>query len=55
MRHYTIAAFWRLHDQLPEHVQLLAKKNYELLKVDSDAIWIWIGSHENYNKILKRL
>lgn len=91
MNHYTTAGFWKLHDQLPEHIRELAKKNYELLKadpvhrsvnfkklagtgrnqyasarvgdhyravctlVDGDALWLWIGSHEDYNKLLKRL
>ena len=91
MIHFTTSVFWKLHDQLPEHIQQLAKKNYELLKadlahpsvnfkklagtgrnqyasarvgdhyravctlVDGDALWFWIGSHEDYNKLLKRL
>lgn len=91
MKHYASAAFWKCHDQLPEHIQQLAKKNYELLKAnpahpsvnfkkltgtgkhqyvsarvgdhyraiailkDGDALWVWIGSHEDYNKLLKRI
>ena len=34
MNHFTTSSFWKLHDQLPDHIQQLAKKNYELLKVD---------------------
>jgi mRNA-degrading endonuclease RelE of RelBE toxin-antitoxin system len=90
MNHYTTSKFWELHNQLPEHIQQLAQKNYELLKCDlshpsvsfkklagtggkyasarvgdhyravctfdgDDALWIWIGSHEDYNKLLKRV
>ena len=91
MKHFATASFWKLHDQLPKHIQQLAKKNYELLRVDpehpsihfkklasggrnqyasarigdhyravcsivdGDALWLWIGSHEDYNKVLKRL
>jgi hypothetical protein len=28
MNHFTTAGFWKLHDQLPEHIRQLAKKNY---------------------------
>ncbi len=90
MNHFTTARFWELHNQLPAHIQLLAKKNYELLKADIahpsvnfkklaggknpyasarvgdhyravctfdgvDAVWFWIGSHEDYSKLLKRV
>lgn len=34
MTHCTTPRFWRLHDQLPEAIQTLAKKKYELLKSD---------------------
>ena len=91
MTHYAPPAFWKLHDQLPEHIQRLAKKNFELLKANThhpsinlkklsgsgtrsyvsarvgdhyrtvgildgnDIVWFWIGSHEDYNKLLNRL
>lgn len=35
MRHFTTPQFWELYERLPEPVQRLADKNYELLKADS--------------------
>lgn len=32
--HRTSERFWRCFDNLPENIQKLAKKNFELLKVD---------------------
>ncbi len=34
MKHYTSCDFWDLYRQLPEQIQLLANKNYELLKAN---------------------
>lgn len=34
MKHLTTPQFWQLYRQLPEAVQQLADKNYELLKAD---------------------
>ena len=32
MTHYTSPSFWKLYDALPQRTQLLADKNFELLK-----------------------
>ena len=34
MNHFTSPDFWQLFYQLPQEVQDLARKNYELLKAD---------------------
>lgn len=34
MKHFTTPEFWALYDELPQSVQRLADKNYELLKAD---------------------
>jgi hypothetical protein len=34
VKHLTTPQFWQLYRQLPEAVQQLADKNYELLKAD---------------------
>jgi hypothetical protein len=34
MRHFALPRFWRYYRQLPEDVQALADKNFELLKRD---------------------
>jgi hypothetical protein len=34
MRHATLPRFWRHYGQLPQEVQDLADKNFELLKLD---------------------
>jgi hypothetical protein len=34
VKHFTTPRFWELYEQLPEHIQRLADKNYELLKSD---------------------
>jgi hypothetical protein len=35
LNHFTSPDFWQLFYQLPQEVQDLARKNYELLKVDT--------------------
>jgi hypothetical protein len=76
--------FWDCFYQLPKSTQILAKKNFKLLKNDlnhpslsfkkvgkfwsprvsinyrylafkdgEDYIWVWIGSHEEYERLLK--
>lgn len=34
MNHTTLPSFWRHYSQLPENIQRLADKNYELLRED---------------------
>ncbi len=82
--HRTNARFWECFNQLPQSTQILAKKNFELLKNNSnhpslslkkvgkfwsariginyralafkegeDYIWVWIGSHAEYERLLK--
>ncbi|MCI0550241.1 MAG: type II toxin-antitoxin system HigB family toxin [Anaerolineae bacterium] len=35
MRHFASPEFWERYEELPDSVQELADKNYELLKADS--------------------
>ena len=84
MRHFASPQFWRYYEQLPEAIQRLADKNYELLKlnpqhpslhfkqighfwsvrvglsyralaVENDAglVWFWIGSHAQYDQLIR--
>ena len=32
--HKATIRFWKIYDSLPEHVQKIAKRNFDLLKVD---------------------
>ena len=34
MRHFASPAFWEAYEKLPENVQALADKNFDLLKAD---------------------
>jgi len=34
LKHHASPSFWECFDKLPDQVQRLARKNYELLKVD---------------------
>lgn len=34
MTHHTTAGFWRCYDRLPQHIQALADKQFELLKTN---------------------
>jgi hypothetical protein len=83
--HRTTTRFWSLFARLPEAVQSVARKNFELLKADpshpslhfkkvgklwsvragighrapaveddANFIWIWIGSHDEYRRLIKR-
>lgn len=82
--HRTTPQFWDRFDRLPESVQNLARKNFELLKQNpkhpslhfkkvgqfwsarvgltfralavednDDFIWVWIGSHNEYDRLIK--
>jgi len=82
--HKTTPQFWQLFDELPEAVQKIARRNFELLKQnsrhpslrfkkvgpfwsarvglnyralamedESGYIWVWIGSHDEYKRMLK--
>ena len=35
MKHFASPSFWECYDSLPEAIQRLANKNFELLKSDS--------------------
>ena len=83
MKHYASPDFWKYFESLPERIQRLARRNYELLKedprhpslhfkkvgpywsvrvgqhyralgkeVEGGILWGWIGSHEEYNKLI---
>ena len=88
MNHHTTSKFWKSYYNLPEAVQDLEDKNFELLKIDpshpslhfkeisgkenlwsarvgdhfrvlaiheDEFYWFWIGSHAEYNQLIKRL
>ena len=85
MKSKATARFWKLYAALPNRVQQLARKNYQLWqddeshpslgfkrlkggsgkrfsirvgdhyraigqRLDEGIEWVWIGSHEDYNK-----
>ena len=83
--HRTTARFWALFASLPEALQLVARKNFDLLKQNpshpslhfkrvgklrsvrvgmshralaledgGDFIWVWIGSHDEYRRMIKQ-
>ena len=82
--HKATNRFWSSFEKLPEPIQALAYKNFELLKTNprhpslhfkkigsfwsvriglryralaiedgDDFIWVWIGSHDDYERLLK--
>ena len=82
--HRATPRFWNIFEYLPESVQAVARKNFELLKHDpshpslhfkkvgslwsvrvginyralavedrSDFTWVWIGSHDEYSRLIK--
>jgi hypothetical protein len=84
MKHFAVPSFWENYFKLPNEIQQMADKNFELLKttpnhpslhlkqvgkywsvrvskkyraigIDSEGniIWFWIGSHSDYDKIIK--
>ena len=85
MRQRATPRFWRCYRQLPDEVQQLADRCYELLQHDArhpslqlkkvgrfwsirvglryralavehegDLLWFWIGSHAEYDELLRR-
>ena len=84
MKHFTNPAFWDCYDHLSRDIQLLADKNFALLKAnpkhpslhlkkvgnywsarigkkhralaiqsEERLIWFWIGTHAEYDELLK--
>lgn len=82
--HRTTERFRRCFENLPEPIQKLSKRNFQILKNDpwhpslhfkkvgkfwsvrvglnyralavedgEDFIWVWIGTHDEYKKIIK--
>ncbi len=82
--HKATNRFWEGFENLPESIQRLARKNFELLKVNpqypslhfkkvgrfwsarvglnykvlavedgGDFIWVWIGTHNEYERMIK--
>ena len=84
MKHRATPRFWHCYRQLPEDVQRLAGRSYELLcsdsrhpslqlkkvaeywsvrvglhyralavEVGSDLVWVWIGTHAEYDRLIQ--
>lgn len=84
--HRTTRRFWKSFDGLPQSVQRIAKRNFELLKANpshpslhfkrvgklwsvrvgmnhralavedgDDFIWVWIGTHDEYERMIKEM
>jgi len=84
MKHFASPDFWCHYRQLPDRIQKLADKNFEILKSHPEnpnlrlkkvgqfysarvgihyravardrpegLVWIWIGHHSEYDKLLK--
>ena len=84
MKHRSTSQFWERLNALPDSVQRVARKNYELLKSDpthpslnfkkvgkywsvrvglgyraiavkdgADFIWVWIGTHDKYDQMIR--
>ena len=87
MKSRATRRFWKSFENLPAHAQVLARKNYELWRlnhqhpslhfkklkssedrfsirigdhyraigqiVDETVEWIWIGTHEDYSKLIR--
>ena len=84
MMHRTAPNFWKHYQRLPNDVQKLADKNFQILNRDprhpslhfkkvgnlwsvriglnhralaiedgSDFIWGWIGTHDEYNRMIR--
>ncbi len=83
--HRATERFWKYLENLPDPIQRIAKRNFQLLKTDpshpslhfkkvgkfwsarigldyralaikgkEDFIWVWIGTHDDYTKILDK-
>lgn len=81
--HHATPRFWECFEALPDPIQRMARKNFDLLKQNpghpslrfkkvgdfwsarvganhralaikdgSDYIWVWIGDHDEYDRLL---
>jgi len=84
MMHRTAPSFWKHYQSLPNDVQKLADKNFQILNRDPrhpslhfkkvgnlwsvrigldhralaiedgrDFIWVWVGTHDEYNRMIR--
>lgn len=82
--HRTTERFWECFNKLPQPIQTISRRNFQLLKTDpmhpslhfkkvgkfwsvriglnhralavkdgEDYIWVWIGTHDEYEKVIK--
>jgi len=83
VKHETTASFWACYEKLPQEIQKLADKNFNILKInpsypslqfkkvgkvgsarvgsnyraiatpiDGGYLWVWLGTHTEYDKLL---
>jgi len=83
--HRATERFWKYLENLPDPIQRIAKRNFQLLKADpshpslhfkkvgkfwsariglayralaiqdkEDFIWVWIGTHDDYTRIIDK-
>jgi mRNA-degrading endonuclease RelE of RelBE toxin-antitoxin system len=83
--HRATERFWKYLENLPDPIQRIAKRNFQLLKTDpshpslhfkkvgkfwsarigldyralaikdkEDFIWVWIGTHDDYTRIMDK-
>ena len=83
MRHLASLSFWVAYEALPERIQRLADRTFDILKVDQrypalhfkrigrywsvriglhyralgveveeGLLWVWIGSHADYDRLI---
>ncbi len=48
MNHFTTPDFWHLYDKLPKEIQILADKNFELLKENPEHPSLHFKQVEDY-------
>jgi len=56
LRSRLTLSFRKLYAQLPPDIRRIASEKYRVARrLDDDLYWVRIGSHEDYNNVLKRL
>jgi hypothetical protein len=51
--HRTTARFRKLFGSLAPEVQQRARDSFQLLR-GNDYVWVWIGTHDEYNRLIGR-
>jgi hypothetical protein len=55
VKHVASPSFWEAYEKLPSSIRVKADRRYQAvaIRTNDDVIWFWIGTHTDYDHLLK--